>query len=111
MVKDGIKVLLQAHKLGPEDIETIKKLSSGYIKNKDYASAMKFLEIGLKLDDQVPGIHYNLAVVYANLNDGEKAIKHIDLALEQYEDLDTLFWAGKSRDTRRLIQRKFKLNT
>ncbi len=108
--KEGIKVLLEAHKLDPEDIETIKKLSSGHIKNKDYAAAKKYLEKGLQLDDQVPGIHYNLAVVYSKMNDGEKAIKHIDQALEQYEDRKTLFWAGKSRDTRRILEKKFKLN-
>jgi len=61
------------------------------------------LEIGLNLDDKVPGLHYNLAVVYTKMDNGPKA-------LEQYEDLDTLFWAGKSRDTRRIIERKFKLN-
>jgi tetratricopeptide (TPR) repeat protein len=109
-VKAGIQVLLEAHNLAPKDVETLKKLASGYIKTKDYASAKKFLEIGLLLDENVPGLHYNLAVVYTNMGNGPKAMEHIELALEQYEDLDTLFWAGKSRDTRRLIERKFKLN-
>jgi tetratricopeptide (TPR) repeat protein len=109
-VKDGIKVLLEAHNLDPKNVETLKKLASGYIKNKEYASAKKFLEKGLHLDDKIPGLHYNLAVVYTNMGNGPKAMEHIELALEQYEDLDTLFWAGKSRDTRRLIERKFKLN-
>ncbi len=108
-IKNGIKVLLEAHKLDPVCIETLKKLSAGYIKDKDYTSAKKYLEIGLKLDDEVPGLHYNMAVVYANSDNGPKAMEHIEKALEQYEDRDTLFWAGKSRDTRRLIQRKFKL--
>lgn len=109
-VKEGIQVLLEAHNLDKEDVETLKKLASGYIKNKEYASAKKFLELGLNLDENVPGLHYNLAVVYANMDNGTKAMEHIELALEQYEELDTLFWAGKSRDTRRLIERKFKLN-
>ena len=103
-IKEGIKVLLEAHNLDPKNVETLKKLASGYIKNKEYASAKKFLEIGLNLDDKVPGVHYNLAVVYTKMGNGPKA-------LEQYEDLDTLFWAGKYRDTRRIIERKFKLNT
>ena len=109
-VKEGIKVLLEAHNLDPENVETLKKLASGYIKNKEYAVAKKLLEIGLNLDDKVLGLHYNLAVVYTKMDNGPKALEHIDLALEQYEDLDTLFWAGKSRDTRRIIERKFKLN-
>jgi tetratricopeptide (TPR) repeat protein len=109
-VKEGVQVLLEAHNLDPNDVETLKKLASGYIKNKEYASAKKFLEIGLHLDENIPGLHYNLAVVYANMDNGPKAMEHIELALEQYEELDTLFWAGKSRDTRRIIERKFKLN-
>jgi tetratricopeptide (TPR) repeat protein len=109
-VKEGIKVLLEAHKLDPKNVETLKKLASGYIKNKEYASAKKYLEIGLHLDDKIPGLHYNLAVVYTNMGNGPKAMEHIELALEQYEDLNTLFWAGKSRDTRRIIERKFKLS-
>jgi tetratricopeptide (TPR) repeat protein len=108
-IKEGIKVLLEAHNLDPKNVETLKKLASGYIKNKEYESAKKFLEIGLHLDENVPGIHYNLAVVYTNMGNGPKAMEHIELALEQYEDRETLFWAGKSRDTRRIIERKFKL--
>jgi len=74
-VKDGIKVLLEAHNLDNKDVETLKKLASGYIKNKEYASAKKFLEIGLLIDENVPGIHYNLAVVYTNMGNG-----HLELS-------------------------------
>lgn len=108
-IKNGIKVLLEAHNLAPQDVETLKKLSAGYIKDKNYVSAKKYLDIALKVDENVPGIHYNLAVVYANTDNGPKALEHIEKALEQYEELQTVFWVGKSRDTRRLIERKFKL--
>ncbi|MBT3185248.1 MAG: tetratricopeptide repeat protein [Nitrospina sp.] len=108
-IKAGIQVLLEAHKFAPENVDTLKKLSAGYIKNKDYASAKKYLDMAMKLDDHVPGIHYNMAVVYANMNNGQKALEHVDLALEYYKDLGTFFWAGKSRDMRRLIVKKYKL--
>lgn len=109
-IKEGIQVLLEAHNLDPKDVETLKKLASGYIKNKEYETAKKFLETGLNIKENIPGLHYNLAVVYTKLGNGSKAMEHIEIALEQYEDLDTLFWAGKSRDTRRIIERKFKLS-
>lgn len=108
-IKQGIQVLQEAHSLAPTDVETLKKLAAGYLKNKDYASSKKYLDIAMKLDDHVPGIHYNLAVVYANQNNGEKAMQHVDLALKYYQELGTFFWVGKSRDMRRLIIRKFKI--
>lgn len=108
-IKEGIKVLLEAHKFAPTNVETLKKLSAGYIKDKDYASAKKYLDMAMELDDHVPGIHYNLAMVYANLNNGQKAMEHIDIALARYQKLKTVFWAGKSRDMRRLIVRKFNI--
>jgi len=108
-IQQGIKVLLEAYNLAPKDVETLKKLSAGYIKNKDYTSAKKYLDIALQIDENVPGIHYNLAVIYTHMDNGTKAMEHIELALKQYEKLKTLFWAGKARVTRRLIQRKFKI--
>ena len=63
----------------------------------------------MKLDEHVPGIHYKLAVVYANQGEGQKAMEHIDLALEYYQKLETFFWVGKARDMRRLIVKKFKI--
>lgn len=108
-IKEGIKVLEEAYKLDPSCVETLKKLSAGYIKDKDYVSAKKYLDIGMTIDENVPGIHYNLAVVYANMENGPKALEHIELALKYYQKLDTFFWIGKSRDTMRLIERKFNL--
>ena len=32
-IKEGIKVLTEAHKFAPNDVETLKKLSAGYIKD------------------------------------------------------------------------------
>ena len=53
-IKEGIKVLLEAHKFAPTDVETLKKLSAGYIKDKDYASAKKYLDIAMKAKQNVP---------------------------------------------------------
>ncbi|MBT3921746.1 MAG: tetratricopeptide repeat protein [Nitrospina sp.] len=108
-IKEGIKVLSEAHNLAPTDVETIKRLTAGYLKDKDYVTAKKYLDIAMKLDEHVPGIHYNLAVVYANQGEGQKAMEHIDLALEYYQKLETFFWTGKARDMRRLIVKKFKI--
>jgi tetratricopeptide (TPR) repeat protein len=107
--KASIKVLLEAHRLAPDDVETMKKLSAALIKEKNYKEAKKYLDKAMKADEHVPGIHYNLAVVYANQDNGEKAMEHIDLALEYYKDLETFFWIGKARDTRRVIMRKYKI--
>lgn len=108
-IKEGIKVLLEAYNLAPDDIETLRKLSAGYIKDKDYVSAKKYLDLGLKMDEKVPSLHYNLALVYANSDNGPKALEQIEKALDLYEELQTFFWVGKSRDTRRVIERKFKI--
>ncbi len=107
-VKESIKVLLEANRI-KSDVETLKKLSAAYIKDKNYNEAKKYLDTALKLDDHVPGLHYNLAVVQANLDNGQKAMEHIDLALKYYMKLDTIFWVGKARDMKRLIAKKFKL--
>lgn len=108
-IKEGITVLKEANNLAPNDVETLKKLSAGYIKAKDYASAKKHLDAAMKLKDNVPGVHYNLAAVYANTGEGQKAMEHIDLALARYTKLDTFYWTGKSRDMRRLIIKKYKI--
>jgi tetratricopeptide (TPR) repeat protein len=108
-VKESIKVLLEAHRLAPDDVETMKKLSSALIKGKNYKEAKKYLDRAMELDEHVPGVHYNLAVVYANQDNGPKAMEHVDLALEYYMELDIFFWVGKARDTRRLIIRKYKI--
>ncbi len=108
-VKESIKVLLEAHRLAPDDVETMKKLSAALIKDKNYQEAKKYLDKAMEVDENVPGVHYNLAVVYANQDNGKKAMEHVDLALEYYMELDTFFWIGKARDTRRLIMRKYKI--
>ncbi len=108
-VKDSIKVLLEAQRLKPDDVETLKKLSAAYIKDKQYKEAKKNLDKAMKIDENVPGVHYNLAVVYANMNDGQKAMEHVELALKYYTDLGTFFWIGKARDMKRLIARKFNI--
>ena len=108
-VKASIKVLSEAHHLAPNDVETIKKLSAAHIKDKNYKEAKKYLDIAMERDDHVPGVHFNLALVYANQDNGPKAMEHIDRALEYYMNLDTFFWVGKARDTRRLIMRKYKI--
>lgn len=108
-IKESIKVLLEAHRLKPNDVETMKKLSAALIKDKNYKEAKKYLEKAMEVHANVPGIHFNLAVVYANQDNGAKAMEHIDLALEYYLELDTFFWIGKARDTRRLIMRKYNI--
>jgi tetratricopeptide (TPR) repeat protein len=107
-VKESIKVLLEAYRL-KADVDTLKKLSAAYIKDKNYKEAKKYLDEALKLDDLVPGLHYNSAVVYANLDNGPKAMEHVELALKYYIKLDTFFWVGKSRDLRRMIVKKFNI--
>ena len=63
----------------------------------------------MEIKQNVPGINYKLAAVYANQGEGQKAMEHIDIALARYKKLKTFFWAGKSRDMRRLIIKKYKI--
>ena len=78
-VEQSIKVLLEAHRLKPDDdVETMKRLSAAYIKDGNYKESKMYLDKAMLLNDHTPGIHYNLAAVYINMDNGPKALEHID---------------------------------
>lgn len=110
LTKDAITVLKEALKLDPENPELLNLLGSGYIKDKKYDQALSTLTGLQEIDPDNPGAHFNLAVVYANLKDGRRAMRHIAKAEDLYaQDEDNKLWLGKTRDIRRVIAKDFKL--
>ncbi len=109
LIKDAILVLKEGLRLDPENPEILNLLGSGYIKDKQYDHALSSLTAVQKIDANNPGAHFNLAVVYANLKDGNSAMRHIAKAEYLYAEQDDKLWLGKARDIRRVIARDFKL--
>lgn len=109
LIKDALIVLREAVKLEPEDPEILNLLGSGYIKDKQYDHALPILHKAEKIDPEFAGVHLNLALVYANLENGPKSIKHIDKAERLYTLAENKPWMAKSRDMRRVIAKQFKM--
>lgn len=109
LVKDAITVLGEALRLDPENPDLLNLLGSGYIKDKQYDHALSTLTTLQGIDSNNPGAHFNLAVVYANMKDGRKAMRHIAKAEYLYAQEDNKLWLGKTRDIRRVIAKDFKL--
>ncbi len=109
LTQDAITVFKEAVRLSPENPELLNLMSSSYIKSKQYDHALSTLLALQEIDSNYPGAHFNLAVVYANMKDGHKAMKHIAKAEKLYAQEDNILWMGKTRDIRRVIARDFKL--
>jgi tetratricopeptide (TPR) repeat protein len=110
LTQDALMVLKEAVKLDPENSETLNILGSAYIKLKQYDRALPLLLALLEIDPNNPGANFNLALVYAKMNDGQKAMRHITKAEYLYaQDKDDKHWQGKARDIRRVIAKDFKL--
>lgn len=108
-IEAGIKVLKESLRLKSGDIRTLEKLAAGYVKAKQYKLALKQLNIANEIKPDIPGIHYNYAVVYTNLNEGTKAMKHVTYAEELYKQANDIRWAGIARQNKATIAKKFKL--
>ena len=108
-IEAGIKVLKESLRLKPGDTRTLEKLAAGYVKAKQYKLALEQLNIANEIKPDIPAIHYNYAVVYTNLNDGVKAMKHVSYAEELYKQNDDVRWASISRHNKAAIAKKFKL--
>jgi len=104
LIRDAVTVLKEAVRLDPENPELF-----GHIKDKQYDQALSTLTTLQGIDSDIPGAHFNLAVVYANMKDGRKAMRHIAKAENLYAQEENKLWLGKTRDIRRVIARDFKL--
>jgi tetratricopeptide (TPR) repeat protein len=109
LTQDAVTVLKEAVRLAPENPELLNLLGSGYIKDKQYDQALSTLIALHELDANNPGAHFNLALVYAKMNKGRKAMRHIAKAEILYTQDDNKTWLSKTRDIRRVIARNYKL--
>jgi len=108
LIKDALTVFKEAIKPEPGDPDMLNLLGSGYIKAKQYDNALQILLKAQEIDPNLPGVHFNLALVYAHFQEGKKAMKHIDRAEYLYGEAENKPWMGKTRDIKRLLAKKFK---
>lgn len=106
--KDALIVFQEAVKLEADDPELLNLLGSSYIKNKLYEEALPVLLKAQDIDPDLPGVNFNLALVYASIQEGGKAMKHIDIAEHLYTQAENKPWMAKTRDIKRLLAKKFK---
>lgn len=108
-VEKSIKVLEEGLKWKSGDILILEKLGAAYIKAKDYQKALEYLNIAFEVDPQHPGIHFSLAVVYSNMENGQMAMHHISLAEQLYSEIGNTRWTSQSRHNKNAIAEKFKM--
>lgn len=63
--KEGLKALLAAHDLEPDDIETLLKISEIFLRDDQRLDeAEKFIKLALELDNDIPEAHISLGRIY-----------------------------------------------
>jgi|TARA_B110000285_G_scaffold233319_1_gene306726 tetratricopeptide (TPR) repeat protein len=77
--KEGLKSLLVAHEIEPEDIETLLKISEIYLRDDQRLDeAERYIKMALELDNDIPEAHISLGRIYDKKG-------YDDLAIEQYK--------------------------
>ncbi|KMP12127.1 hypothetical protein UR09_01735 [Candidatus Nitromaritima sp. SCGC AAA799-A02] len=109
-VKESLPVLKKGVELNPKDTDGYKKLAAAQIKNGEHKVALETLHKAMEINPDVPGVHFNLALVYDKLKDGDKALHHIDRAEQLYLAEDNTRWANKTRHTKRVMARNFGMS-
>ena len=107
--KDEIAKLEAALSLDPDNADVWTRLSSAFIKFEQWDKAQLSAERALELEPDSPGVHFNLAMIYYKKQQGPKAVEHMQRAQDLYRQSGQLEWAGKARQNKELIIRKFKL--
>jgi len=75
----------------PTDIEVNIDIGRCYRKLKQLNEAKEYLNRCLKVLPFYPEAHYEIALVYADMGDKEKALEHLRIALEIWKDADPVF--------------------
>ena len=101
--------LKQAGRLDPDNARVWTRLSSAFIKLEQWDKAQLSAERALELVPDTPGVHFNLAMIYYKKQQGQQAVEHMQRAEDLYGQAGQLEWAGKARQNKDLIIRKFKL--
>ena len=105
----ALPALNQAGRLDSNNARVWTRLSSAFIKLEQWNKAHLSAERALELEPEAPGVHFNLAMIYYKKQQGPKAVEHMQQAQDLYQQAGQLEWAGKARQNKELIIRKFKL--
>jgi tetratricopeptide (TPR) repeat protein len=105
----ALPALKQAGRLEPDNARVWTRLSSAFIKLEQWDKAQLSAERALELEPEAPGVHFNLAMIYYKKQQGPRAVEHMQRAQDLYRQAGQLEWAGKARQNKELIIRKFKL--
>lgn len=108
-IERALPALKQAGRLEPDNPRVWTRLSSAFIKLQQWDKAQLSAERALELKSDAPGVHFNLAMIYYKKQQGPKAVEHMQRAEDLYNQTEQLEWAGKARQNKELIIRKFKL--
>jgi tetratricopeptide (TPR) repeat protein len=105
----ALPALKQAGRLDSDNARVWTRLSSAFIKLEQWDKAQLSAERALELAPDTPGVHFNLAMIYYKKQQGQQAVEHMQRAEDLYGQAGQLEWAGKARQNKDLIIRKFKL--
>ncbi len=75
----------------PTDVKVNVAIGRCYRKLNQFNEAEKYLNKCLKIRPFNPKAHYEIALVYSELGDQEKAVKHMNIALDIWKDADPIF--------------------
>lgn len=88
---ESIKLLEEAQKLDPNDINYPYELGYAYYAKKDYKKASKYLESILKHKDINDRVYQLLGNTYDNLGKGDKAIETYETGLKLFPNSGNLY--------------------
>jgi tetratricopeptide (TPR) repeat protein len=107
--EQALPALKRAGRLDSNNSRVWTRLSSAFIKLEQWDKAQLSAERALELAPDAPGIHFNLAMIYYKKQQGSKSVEHMQRAEDLYQQAGLFEWAGKARQNKELIIRKFKL--
>lgn len=88
---DAIKLLEEAQKLDPDNINYPYEVGYAYYANKDYKQASKYLEGILKHKDVNDRVYQLLGNCYDNLGKGDKAMETYEAGLKKFPNSGNLY--------------------
>lgn len=81
----------KALELAPTSTLASAGIGRCYRNLQDLAKAEEYLKKTLKLLPFDPRAHYEIALVYADMGSGEKALEHLQIALDVWKEADHEF--------------------